>query len=141
MGSSLQQVYKENKIFKFSFRISGPLKFSNSKTAICRFFIHEEFDINENRCQETCDKFGDPTCFGYAPEGDCYCKKGYTRLTANGICVPTNSYSCRRRMPPTEGILKRIVVVEKVFRNSLPCSLNRNMLKETERTSKRMGLR
>ncbi|XP_037033755.1 SCO-spondin-like [Bradysia coprophila] len=73
----------------------------------CRFFINEEFAIDETRCQETCDKYGQPWCNDYAPDGDCYCKKGYTRLTTNGICVRTTSLSCRRRMPPTEATCSR----------------------------------
>ncbi len=78
----------------------------NLTSDTCRIFINEEFAVDENRCQETCDKYGNPLCFGYAPEGDCYCKKGYTRLSDNSICLPTNNILCRLRMPPTEGIVK-----------------------------------
>jgi len=73
-------------------------------SASCRIFPNEEYIVDAFRCQVTCEKYGDPTCSEYAPEGDCYCKEGYARLSANGLCIPVNSSLCRAKMPSTEAI-------------------------------------
>lgn len=65
---------------------------------------NEEYAIDPYRCQVSCEKYGDPSCPDYAPDGDCYCKNGYARLESNGKCVAVTSLACRSKMPPTKEI-------------------------------------
>lgn len=102
---SLAEAFSKYEMENFSqinlTKISSP--FFSNKSDTCRIFVNEEYSVDEARCQETCDQYGNPFCGGSASDGDCYCKKGYTRITTNGMCVRTDSLSCRMRMPPTAG--------------------------------------
>lgn len=91
----------ENCLFS-SQKLYFSLDFSND-LGTCRYRLHEEFavDDTDTRCQETCDNYGSPSCVGSTADGDCYCKKGYTRSGANGRCIRTTSAACRSKMPPT----------------------------------------
>ncbi|KAJ6640114.1 Coagulation factor X [Pseudolycoriella hygida] len=61
-----------------------------------------EFVQDLNRCDETCEEYGNPLCTENTPEGKCYCKKGFVRLKAIGLCVQADNRACRAKMPPTK---------------------------------------
>lgn len=68
---------------------------------------NEEYALDPYRCQEICDKYGDPSCPDYAPDGNCYCKNGYIRLDTNGKCVSVTSSTCQSKMPPTKDFYRK----------------------------------
>lgn len=65
---------------------------------------NEEFAVDAYRCDETCEKYGDPICRDLSPEGRCYCKDSFIRLKSIGICVDVNNRACLAKMPTTNGI-------------------------------------
>lgn len=61
--------------------------------------------IDRFRCQNTCEFYGRTfDCPAYdAPEGDCYCKKGFARKSEGGPCISIRDRACKAVLPPTEG--------------------------------------
>lgn len=61
-------------------------------------FPNEDFVIDLTRCQNTYSFHGrtwDCPDNYYKPNGDCYCKAGFTRLTEDGKCVSVkNNAAC-----------------------------------------------
>ncbi|XP_037033754.1 uncharacterized protein LOC119072604 [Bradysia coprophila] len=88
--------------FTSTVTVVGSVLKSKPSAVSCRALPNEEYALDPYRCQETCDKYGDPSCPDYAPDGDCYCRTGYLRLEADGKCVPMASPECRAKMPPTK---------------------------------------
>lgn len=74
--------------------------------AECEKFPNEEFDMNLERCQNTCQYYGRTwDCpLSYKPGGDCFCKPGFARLKEDGKCVSvTKNAACKAQLPITPG--------------------------------------
>lgn len=74
---------------------------------VCKTFPNEEFAIDLQRCQNTCEYYGRTwDCpIIYKPKGDCYCKPGFARLVEDGKCVSvTKNAQCVAKLPIKPGI-------------------------------------
>lgn len=73
----------------------------------CADFPNEEFAIDIERCQNTCEFYGRTyDCPDYyKPRGDCYCKEGFARIRENGKCVSVKrNAKCVAQLPIQPGI-------------------------------------
>ncbi|KAJ6644433.1 hypothetical protein Bhyg_09402 [Pseudolycoriella hygida] len=87
----------------FFIQIDQTLAARPCRPSTCRY-DNEEFAVDENRPQNTCEYYGcynQFVCPGTSKTGECYCKKGYARIFANGPCISIDHPWCKKRAPPT----------------------------------------
>lgn len=81
-------------------------------TATCS--TNEEFEENIYRCDNTCETYGRTFDCGdtYKPNGACYCKNDFARLTKGGDCVTITDPQCAQKLPPKRGYSMDCLVVK-----------------------------
>lgn len=66
----------------------------------CALKPNEEYFENTYDCQILCETVLAGPCqlLSLLPINDCFCKRGYARIAAGGLCVPVCSKRCLRKI-------------------------------------------